>query len=345
MDRITNGLGIAERVAWEFIKGLGVDPDRLDHRTLGTPAELLERQPQLGLVFVDDFPVESTRYYEARLDMERPLRPFDTARDHTLISYEVADHRYPIAFMYKDVVRYGERQRERWINFELMQRRHTTALHQQVLSAMATYDILSGRNTCDASIFLPVERDVLMRPLFPGVYQPDTSYSRALLTSAMSFMKRDDRVPDDLSVLVLGSGSGVDEVKFVTELGVNVDCVDINHCAVANTRANALLAGVEGMVNAWQSDGLEAVDGRYDYILFNAPLAVKRESDRINLHDTGGRLLRRVLSSVPDHLCEGGRLLLMSHKDISGYLPSVLSAQRVFDFARVPLAIHSIGVK
>ena len=70
-------------------------------------------------------------------------------------------------------------------------------------------------------------------------------------------------------------------------------------------------------------DGLAEVEKAYDVILFEAPLATDQTQTKDpNRFDLEGKLLKEVLTALPSHLKIGGRMYLMSHPDLSPYLPA-----------------------
>ena len=208
----------------------------------------------------------------------------------------------------------------------------------------------SGRDLHDGMDYIsytPYGNSNKILPVFPGVYPPWTDYVKALLRVAMPRIENRCRVQDDVRVLVIGSGSGIEGVEIASQLDLPVDCVDINLLAVANTQASALYSGLEDRIRVWQSDGLASVDDQYDFILFNAPIPHKGRRVKdvdINLFDPQASTLRGVFGRLPRYLRDEGRLLLMSEVDIGPYLPSTLLAECVlpFQFHGLHYAIHEV---
>ena len=172
---------------------------------------------------------------------------------------------------------------------------------------------------------LPVAVDVFLKkmgrvsevPLFPSVYSYNNPYVENLLEVGL---------PNLLScktILVLGTGAGLDAVCIALAYDAAVDATDINPIAVANTVASARRVGKEKNIRAWVSDGFSEIPQAYDAVFFEAPLAVENENpDDPNRYDANGRLLRKVLGDVAKHLNPGGTMYLMSKPDISPYMPS-----------------------
>jgi SAM-dependent methyltransferase len=351
------GPSIARNISWLFLSGFGVNPDSLDHQLLGTPREMLARNQRMrSLCFMEDFPADSSRYYEAKFDIASPPRLFEHTSNHSLVSFEIESHRYPIALiydLYDPVGGYLARGREM---LDLMRRKHSTPFHAQIIRAMVNFGHISGRELYKSQSYISYAvygrsngsaNDFRTLPLFPGVYPPGNDYVRVLLHCALQRIENRCRTQDDVCVLVLGSGSGVEGVEIADALGISVDCVDINPLAVANTRASSIYSGMDGKMRVWESDGLDSVTDKYDFILFNAPLPVERKIGNINpnLFDSQGKTLRKVFEKLPRNLREGGKLLLMNEADINAYLPSTLRSDTIFRFkaAGVALGIHEIA--
>ena len=153
-------------------------------------------------------------------------------------------------------------------------------------------------------------------PLFPTVYYYNNPYEQNLLEESLARLKGSE------DVLVLGTGAGLEAICVAMKYGIHVDATDINPLAVANTIAASRRTGTDHLVKAWVSDGLAEINKAYDVILFEAPLATDHTQTKDpNRFDREGRLLKEVLSGLPMHLKSGGRMYLMSHPDLSPYLP------------------------
>ncbi len=195
-------------------------------------------------------------------------------------------------------------------------------------------------------------------PVFKGVFSFQQNFVKNLLQAVIPRLQKDQRG------LVLGSGSGFDAAVAAKTVGVSVLATDIDPLAVANTKALALLSGAN--VTAFQSDlfeNIEQGDG-FDFILFDAPLAhtadfyekygrsrrdyyaaLARLRTNRKLYDPEGEILKNLLANFPRFLRPGGRLYLMSHEDISSFLPVGTQSETLLKFQDefyVRYAIHAI---
>jgi hypothetical protein len=116
-------------------------------------------------------------------------------------------------------------------------------------------------------LFMETLGKVCKIPLFPSVFYYNNLYDENLL-EAVLFELEECR-----DILVLGTGAGLEAVCVALKYGVHVDATDINPVAVANTIAACRRTGTDHLIHAWVSDGLTEVQGTYDAILFEAPLA------------------------------------------------------------------------
>jgi methyltransferase family protein len=191
-------------------------------------------------------------------------------------------------------------------------------------------------------LFLTAFGEVPDIPLFPTVYSYNNPYLENLLEVVVPELKTCDRV------LVLGTGAGLEAACIALKHEICVDATDINPLAIANTLVTARRVGVDHLVHAWVSDGLENVRGKYDAILFTAPLPMEEvcPKDR-NRYDFCGILLREVLAALPAHLSPNGRMYLMSRPDLSPYgsMDRLRSKARRYFTAKSSVAIHEIWLE
>lgn len=141
-------------------------------------------------------------------------------------------------------------------------------------------------------------------------------------------------------VLDMGTGSGIQAVTAAEKTSVTlVVAVDINPKALEAARRRAEEAGVLAKITFVQSDLFERVEGRFDWVLFNAPYL---PSDG-GLDDPtwvggerGAEVIERFLASSHDHLSLGGSILLVYSSETGltgdrfGYDWDILGEKRLF---------------
>jgi release factor glutamine methyltransferase len=131
--------------------------------------------------------------------------------------------------------------------------------------------------------------------------------------------------PDD-RVLDMGTGSGSNALLAATSAS-DVVAVDINPAAVACASRNAEANGLAARVSCRESDVFDAVDGRFDLILFDPPFRWFPPRDLLEaaITDENYTALTRFMREVPDRLNDGGRVLLSfgTSADL-GYLLSLI---------------------
>ncbi len=103
--------------------------------------------------------------------------------------------------------------------------------------------------------------------------------------------------------LDLGCGYGLIGISIIKKLGVNCDMVDVNGTAVELTTHNLMLNGIRKGGNVIKSNGFEAVNNMYDFIVTNPPIK------------TGKALLFELMQGAYDHLKVGGTLTLVIRKN------------------------------
>jgi release factor glutamine methyltransferase len=112
-------------------------------------------------------------------------------------------------------------------------------------------------------------------------------------------------------VLDLGTGSGVNAV-VAAAAGADVLAVDVNPVAVGCARANAAANGVAGRVDVRESDVFDAVDGRFDLVVFDPPFRwfAPRDLWERGTADENYEALTRFFAEVGERLTPAGRILL-----------------------------------
>jgi methylase of polypeptide subunit release factors len=140
--------------------------------------------------------------------------------------------------------------------------------------------------------------------LFPGSFKIDFT-SRAITESAYPLIKQGD------SVLVVGCGSGLDVIAAALRGASRVDAIDVSNIAVQNTLFNAQRWGLQKQVQAKLHKGLAGL-GRYDVIIFNAPLIEMRpryrfdSGNRVAVEDLNGEISEDFLKNLHNHLNADG---------------------------------------
>jgi carbamoyltransferase len=128
-------------------------------------------------------------------------------------------------------------------------------------------------------------------------------------------------------VLDLCTGSGVQGL-IAAATAEQVVGVDVNPRAVALAGMNAILNGVGNIEVRW-GDLFAPVRGEhFDLIIANPPFvpAPRRGPSYHSGGPRGDRVLRRVVSGLPDHLADGGRAVMISHlalrhgEDVAGVM-------------------------
>jgi len=142
-------------------------------------------------------------------------------------------------------------------------------------------------------------------------------------------------------VLDMGTGSGIQAVTAALKSEVSaVVAVDINPTALNDAKKRAIESGIVNKINFVLSDLFEFVEGKYDWVLFNAPyLPSEGHSDEVSW--VGGRIgkeiIERFLRDVINFLSPFGTVLLvysslsgLNIKDFKCYRFELLEESRLF---------------
>ena len=134
--------------------------------------------------------------------------------------------------------------------------------------------------------------------------QPITSMSDLLGRAVLAEVRETDRVLD------MGTGSGVNAI--LSSKAADVVAVDINPHAVAAARANAALNGAADRIVVVEGDLFDAVEGRFDLVIFDPPFRwfAPRDLRERNTTDEDYRTLTAFFRQVPERLTADGRILL-----------------------------------
>jgi release factor glutamine methyltransferase len=176
-----------------------------------------------------------------------------------------------------------------------------------------------------------------------GVFPPTQFQSTGVFTRHLPYVRGG-------SFLEIGCGAGVTAVTAALEGCARVVASDISTAAVRNTRANAILHGVDGIVSARHGDLFDVLEKgeRFDMIFWNSNFVFVPEDyvfDQPIMHafcDAGYVTHRRFLAQAQRHLNPGGLLLLgfSSQGDERG-LADLLD-EAGYDF-KVLSAVHGEG--
>lgn len=126
-----------------------------------------------------------------------------------------------------------------------------------------------------------------------------------------------------LKILDLGTGSGCIAISLTKNLdNCKIIASDISEKALDVARENAALNGVSGRIKFVKSDLFNDIKGRFDIIASNPPYIAKPEfaelqkevlmEPRVALDggDDGLSFYRRIAAEAPEHLKNGGYLVM-----------------------------------
>lgn len=106
---------------------------------------------------------------------------------------------------------------------------------------------------------------------------------------------------EDINILDVGCGYGFIGIVAGSELGCNVDFVDVNKRAIHLCERNIKNNNIKG--NAFLSDAYECVKNKYKYIITNPPIRAGKD------------VLLNILINAKNHLKDGGELWFVINKD------------------------------
>lgn len=157
----------------------------------------------------------------------------------------------------------------------------------------------------------------------PPEVMPITPMSHLLGERVLSEVGPGDRVLD------MGTGSGVNAVLAATR-GAHVLAVDSSPAAVAAARANVVRNGVSDLVEVERSDVFSAVDGTFDWIVFDPPFRWFKPRSLLEsvMADEGYQALTRFFRQAGAHLrSEGKMLIFFGTSGDLGYLRRLLDEE------------------
>lgn len=149
----------------------------------------------------------------------------------------------------------------------------------------------------------------------PFLVLPDVFNPALFRTSGFFVSQFTDHIPAGLSVLDMGTGTGIGAV-FAAQYAGHVTAVDINPEAVRTAQINVLLNHMEACIEVRQSDLFTNLHGcQFDVILFNPPYF---RGDPDDQHDYAWRsndTVERFSTELYHHLTPGGYALVVLSSD------------------------------
>jgi release factor glutamine methyltransferase len=141
----------------------------------------------------------------------------------------------------------------------------------------------------------------------------------------------------------MGTGSGIQAVTAAKKSTVkHVVAVDINPIALDNARKRAIEEGVDAKIEFVESDLFENVEGKFDWIIFNAPYLPAEGFDDLSWEGgiQGKEIILRFLEDAPNFLSRGGSILLVYSSLTS--LPDFNSSLKVIVLEEAPLFFETL---
>lgn len=130
-------------------------------------------------------------------------------------------------------------------------------------------------------------------------------FSKEHVDTATKLLIETTRLNGDEDVLDLGCGYGVVGISLLRRHeGVNATFTDTNPRAARLAQQNLERLGLEGDVHV--GDAYKEIDGAFDVILSNPPMAAGRDK------------CYEFIEGAPTHLAENGRLLLVARHNKGG---------------------------
>lgn len=187
----------------------------------------------------------------------------------------------------------------------LLRRRGATLLARVRIDAVGEQYVVADRR------FHSADRAALRLPSGDAVYPP--SSDSLMLRAAVI-------APEARHVLDLCTGSGIQALQLAGHVE-RVVAVDINPRAAAVAKFNARLNGVVNL-DVRLGDLYAPVRGeRFDVIIANPPFVASPYTNAPSYHaggPRGDRVLRRIITGMSTHLCEGGRAFAITHVAVRG---------------------------
>ncbi|QQS32007.1 MAG: peptide chain release factor N(5)-glutamine methyltransferase [Acidobacteriota bacterium] len=165
-----------------------------------------------------------------------------------------------------------------------------------------------------------------------------------------------ESVPDDPRFLEIGVGSGCISVSILKHVpNARAVAVDISRAAIAVAERNAVRHGVRDRITLIQSDVYENVEGKFHLIVSNPPYIPDEDIADLMKEvrgfepppalaggSDGLSIMRRIIDGAPDHLHEGGAILLEVGAGQAGAVALLLD-RSLFAFVQVQNDLAGIG--
>jgi release factor glutamine methyltransferase len=144
-------------------------------------------------------------------------------------------------------------------------------------------------------------------------------------------------------VLDMGTGSGIQAVTAAKKSSVkHVVAVDINPIALEKAKKRAIEEGVNDKIEFIESDLFDKVEGKFDWIIFNAPYLSSEGFDDLSWEGgiQGNEIILRFLEDAPNFLSKGGSILLV-YSSLTN-LPDFNSSLKFEVLEEVPLFFETL---
>jgi len=146
--------------------------------------------------------------------------------------------------------------------------------------------------------------------VYPNVFSPKYFLDTKFFAQKLPIRKNEE-------FLEIGPGSGVTVVFAALRGAKHVTAIDINQTAVANTKENAQINGVEEKVTVLHGNLYEPLgkDSKFDTIYWNTPFGYVNKDKNLTVlekavFDPEYQATEQFIKQAKNHLKENGRLLI-----------------------------------
>lgn len=150
-----------------------------------------------------------------------------------------------------------------------------------------------------------IEHGGLSLVVAPGVHHPAPAFGIGFAPLQEAAL---DRIAPRARVLELGTGAGFWALS-AAQRGFDVTATDLPHVTLEPVADAAHRLGVA--IHLFHSDLFDAIDERFDAILFNPPFHDAKPRTLAETAWCGGDVMRRLLDRAADHLTQEGALYLI----------------------------------